>query len=122
MGALGLVQAGDGGSAGAYQFDSDGLSVDSRLAYYLQSLTPQQLQNSLDGKSPTADLIAINNDLTGGAGLPCGTAESGDPNCTGGAPLSAFGLGGIFGSVPTWVWLAGGGTLAALLLIPRGGR
>lgn len=123
IGSLGLVQAGDGGSAGTYQFGSTGLSADPRLAYYLQDLTPPQLQNALDGKSPNADLIQLLQVEQSGSDLPCGTPESGDPYCNGGLPQ---GGGGILnsllpsiGSVPTWVWVAGAGTVAALLLIPR---
>lgn len=117
--AAGLVQAGDGGNAGVYQFGQDGLSNDPRLAYYLQSLTPQQLQTALDGGDPLAGLIQANSDLMTGAGLPCGTAASGDPNCTGGAPLSAYSFGGILASVPTWAWLTGAGALGVLVLAGR---
>lgn len=116
---MGLVQQGAGGNAYSYSYDSDGLSNDPQLAYYLQGLTPAQLQTALNGQDPTADLIAVNTALITGQGLPCGTSASGDPNCTGGAPLSAFSLSGILGSVPTWALIAGGGTLAALLLTRR---
>ena len=112
---IGLVQAGAGGSAGAYSFDaSTGLSNDPALAYYLQDLTPAQLQTALNGQSPNADLIAVNNAITSGAGLPCGTTESGDPSCNGGAAP-----GGIFGSMPTWVWLAAAAGLAAFVVVKR---
>lgn len=118
MGAT-LVQAGDGGSAAQYSFDSDGLSNDPRLSFPLQSLTYAQLQTALDGGDPLPGLMSSLQSEISGAGLPCGTVASGDPNCTGGAPLSAFGLGGILPSIPTWAWIAGIGTLGALLLIPR---
>jgi hypothetical protein len=112
---IGLVQAGAGGSAGAYSFDAaTGLSNDPSLAYYLQDLTPAQLQTALNGQSPNADLIALNTAIMNGTGLPCGTTESGDPNCDGGAAP-----GGLFGSMPTWVWLAAAAGLAAVLVVKR---
>lgn len=104
---LGLVQMGQGGSALNYSFDSDGLSNDPQLPIYMQSLTPSQLQTALNGGDPLPGLIQTTNDLINGVGLPCGTAESGDPNCTGGAPGGA-GLS----SVPMWAWLVGGGLVA----------
>lgn len=99
---------GAGGSASSFQFDATGLSSDPRLAPYLQSLTPAQLQTALDGRDPSGDLSQlIEQEQTGtGAGwLPCGGAN--DPTCSGGAAAS---------SVPLWVWLAGGGALAFALL------
>ena len=107
MGAA-LVQAGDGGSAAQYTFDSDGLSNDPRLSYPLQSLTYAQLQTALDGGDPLPGLISlINQDITGtGAGsLPCGGANN--PTC--GPPLSP-------NSIPSWVWYAGA-ALGAIALI-----
>ena len=115
---MGLVQAGDGGTASAYQF-TNGLSNDPQLSYYLQDLTPAQLQVALNGGDPTADLTSLLNQSQTGTGagvLPCGDPNGPDPNCTGGAPLSAFGLGGILPSVPAWVWIAGAGGLALLLV------
>jgi hypothetical protein len=104
---LGIVTAGAGGSAGNYSFDADGLSNDPRLSYSLQSLTPAQLQNALDGGDPAADLIdLLHADIAGtGAGsLPCGTADN--PTC-GPAPG--------FSSVAPWVWLAVGGLVLLTL-------
>jgi hypothetical protein len=112
---IGLVQAGAGGSAGTYKFDpATGLSNDPSLAYYLQDLTPAQLQTALNGQSPNADLMAVNNAIVTGQGLTCGTTESGDPNCDGGAAP-----GGLFGSMPTWVWIAAAAGLAALVAVKR---
>jgi hypothetical protein len=119
LGAAPLIQAGAGGSAGTYTFDSTGLSNDPRLAYYLQDLTPQQLQTALDGGDPGPVLQQLLQDDMNGVGLPCGTTASGDPNCTGGAPLSAYSGLGILSSVPTWVWLAGAGGIGALVLLGR---
>lgn len=112
---MGLVQQGAGGSAGSYSFDpATGLSNDPALAYYLQDLTPAQLQTALNGQSPNADLIAVNNAIMTGSGLPCGTAESGDPDCNGGAAP-----GGIFANMPVWVWVAAAAGLTAVLVIRR---
>lgn len=123
---IGLVQAGAGGSAGSYTFNPQtGLSNDPQLAYYLQDLTPPQLQNALNGNSPNADLIHLLNDEqtgTGAGSLPCGTTESGDPNCNGGQPVGGGILNSLLpslASIPTWVWVASAGTIAAVLLIPR---
>jgi hypothetical protein len=103
---LGIVAAGAGGYAATYTFDSDGLSSDSRLAPALQSLTPAQLQNALDGGDPAADLLSLlRQDVTGtGAGsLPCGTADN--PTC--GPPPAP---------IPTWVWYAGAAVGGIVLL------
>lgn len=110
-GRMGLVQAGDGGSAYSYSFDADGLSNDPQLAYNLQSLTPQQLQTALNGGDPLPGLIAVTNALATGQGLPCGTTASGDPSCSA-AAASANPLANI----PLWVWFASGGVLALLVL------
>jgi hypothetical protein len=124
MGAI-LVQPGSGGSASQFTFDSNGLSNDPTLSYDLQGLTYNQLQTALtpsgtpgvSGGDVTGDLIALTNSLTTGVGLPCGTAASGDPNCTGGMPQSTFaGLSGALSSVPVWAWLAGGGALLLVLV------
>jgi hypothetical protein len=87
---LGLVQIGSGGNASAYSFDSvTGLSKDNRLAFYLQDLTPAQLQTALDNRDPGPDLKALlNEDLTGtgrgwlpcGSGTDCGSAPPDDEN------------------------------------------
>ena len=116
---LGLVESGDGGSAASYTFDDSGLSNDPRLAYYLQDLTPAQLQNALDGKDPTQTLVQqLTTDITG-SDLPCGTVESGDPFCNGGKPQGPKTPGLNLPNVPLTVWLIAGGTLAALILTRR---
>lgn len=106
---IGVVTQGQGGSAASYTF-VDGLSQDPSLAYYLQDLTPAQLQTALDGRSPTGDIITLlqqEQTATGAGYLPCGTPEN--PNC---GPVSG---GFSFSSLPTWAWLAGG-AFAVLLL------
>lgn len=120
IGSLGIVQAGGGGSASSYQFDADGLSQDPRLAYYLQSLTPAQLQIALDGGDPGPILQQTNTDLMTGEGLTCGTP--GNPTC-GPAPGSSLFSGLLNGmtSVPTWVWL-GGAAIVATAGFFNGGR
>jgi hypothetical protein len=105
---LGIVKAGDGGSAADYSFDADGLSNDPRLAYYLQSLTPAQLQVALDGGDPLPGLAdLLHQDITGtGAGsLPCGQP---------GNPCGA--IPGAFAGIPAWAWIAGGIMATALLI------
>jgi hypothetical protein len=86
---------GAGGTAGAYRFDPDtGLSKDPRLAYYLQDLTPSQLQTALDGGSPNQDLLELlyqEQTGTGAGWLPCGTADN--PTC--GPPPDAAGKPGL---------------------------
>jgi hypothetical protein len=112
---IGLVQQGAGGSAASYKFDpATGLSNDPALAYYLQDLTPAQLQTALNGQSPTADLMAVNNAIMTGAGLPCGTTESGDADCNGGAATGS----GFLSSIPVWAWIGGAG-LAVFLVMKR---
>jgi hypothetical protein len=119
---MGLVQVGDGGSASDYTFDPlTGLSNDPQLSYPLQNLTPAQLQTGLTNPGGvTQDLIAANNALISGSGLPCGTTASGDPTCgaagaTAAEPLNQ--LKNSFGSIPAWAWLAGGA--GALVLVLR---
>lgn len=107
---LGVATIGSGGSAGDYIFDSDGLSKDPRLAYYLQSLTPAQLQLALDGGDPGPMLQQLLTDAanaTGPGALPCGTPDN--PTC---GPAGGFSLS----SVPLWAWLAGGSVGALLIL------
>jgi hypothetical protein len=100
---LGVVNAGDGGSATNYTFDqSTGLSNDPSLAPYLQNLTFSQLQTALNGQSPNADLSSLlYQDLTatGAGSLPCGGTDN--PTC--GQP-GGDGGGGLPSSSP-WLWL-----------------
>lgn len=107
LGRLGLVNAGDGGSASDYIFgDMDNLSHDPRLAPSLQDLTRAQLQNALDGGDPLPDLLELlREDITGtGAGsLPCG--QPGNP--CGPENKSA---------IPTWVWIAGAAAAGLFIL------
>ena len=42
------VVLGQGGSAASYSFGTNGLSNDPRLPYYMQNLTPDQLQTALN--------------------------------------------------------------------------
>lgn len=119
---LGLVTAGAGGNAGDYSFDSDGLSNDPRLAYYLQSLTPSQLQAALDGQAPTAaDILGPSYSLT--------TCEQNyDPTiCGPGGPTTTNPLAMSLGfnlpslsSLPTWAKVAGaaGAVVLVLALMP----
>lgn len=113
LGRLGVVGMGAGGNAGSYRFDpATGLSNDPQLAYYLQDLTPAQLQTALDGGSPNPDLISLlEQDLSGtGAGwLPCGTAAT--PAC---GPATPNGLA----SIPVWAWVLLG---TAVVLLAIGG-
>ena len=119
---LGIVNAGDGGNAGLYQFN-DGLSSDPALAPYLQDLTPAQLQAALDGKSPSIT------DMIGTSPLTLTTCQQNyDPAiCGPGGPNStnplAMSLGlssnSIFGAVPTWALFAGVAVLGVALF---GGR
>ena len=106
---MGLVQAGAGGSAASYSFDpATGLSNDPQLAYYLQDLTPAQLQTALDGGDPSNQLQVLltqESTATGAGALPCGTA--GNPTC-GAAPTG-------LASIPAWAWLAGGAAVVALV-------
>jgi hypothetical protein len=55
---------------------------------------------------------------TGQFSLPCGTPAN-DPNCdgntTGPFAPKGFSLGSL-GTVPTWLWIAGGGILAFSLV------
>lgn len=110
---MGVVTMGAGGNASSYKFDpSTGLSNDPQLAYYLQDLTPAQLQTALDGLSPSTDLnTVLYQDITGtGAGsLPCGSPGGTDPTCSGGKPTG-------LGTIPTWAWFAGAGLFALALL------
>jgi hypothetical protein len=106
---MGLVTAGSGGSAYNYSFDADGLSNDPQLAYNLQSLTPQQLQTALN-PDPTGELtyqqtLAVNNQYIS-SGLNCDGTDCGTtiPNPS------------LFPSIPTWLWLVGGGVIAFSLL------
>lgn len=103
------MQAGDGGYASAYSFDpATGLSNDPQLAYYLQNLTPSQLQTALNGGDPTADitnLLVQEATATGAGALPCGGPNN--PSC---APV-ATGTG-----IPSWVLWTGAG-VGALLVI-----
>lgn len=111
----GSIGIGAGGSASSYNF-TNGLSNDPQLASALQDLTPSQLQTVLTNPSGiNADLIALNNQLISGFGLPCGTVESGDPNCNGGggSPNSPNPLS----QIPVWGWLALG--VGALFLIGK---
>lgn len=110
---MGLVQAGDGGSASSYQF-TDGLSSDPQLSPHLQDLTPAQLQAALNGQAPTlADMIGPSLILT-----TC--QQNYDPTICGPGSASttnplAMSLGlGI--NVPTWAWYAAGAAGAALLV------
>jgi hypothetical protein len=109
---LGVITAGAGGNAGSYAFDpSTGLSSDPKLAYYLQDLTPAQLQTALDGQSPSADLVSLFNQAitgTGAGALPCGSADSSDPTCTGGGMPTT--------NTNTWL-IAGAAALILLLLV-----
>jgi hypothetical protein len=74
-----VAQMGSGQSAASFSFDPEsGLSSDPKLAYYLQDLTPTQLQQAFDGQAP--DLIGLLNQETTGTGagtLPCG--QPGNP-------------------------------------------
>lgn len=112
---MGVVLMGAGGNAADYTFDpASGLSNDPKLAYYLQDLTPAQLQTALTNPSGvTADLTSLLNQAmtgTGAGALPCGSANSNDPNCT----------GGVKSSMPSWLPLALGGV--GVLLIVFGTR
>jgi hypothetical protein len=108
---MGLVAYGGGGNASGYQFDpSTGLSNDPRLSSGLQDLTPAQLQTALSGGDPYQGAMSLlQQDITGtGAGaLPCGDANGPDPTCSGGNASAG---------VPVWLWIAGGGLVALLLL------
>lgn len=108
---MGLVTMGAGGNAGSYSFDpSTGLSNDPQLAYYLQNLTPAQLQTALNGESPGSDLSSLlYQDLTatGAGSLPCGGADN--PTC--GPPAST-----PLSTILLW----GAGILGVVLLL--GGR
>jgi hypothetical protein len=111
---IGIVQSGQGGNASDYSFDpSTGLSNDPQLAYYLQDLTPQQLQVALT-PDPTGDMqyqttLASHNAYVT-SGLDCdGTT------CGANIPANTFSLP----SVPTWVWIAGAAVAGVALL---GGR
>lgn len=103
-GRMGLVTLGQGGSASMYTFDADGLSNDPRLPFYMQSLTPAQLQTALN-PDPTGELtyqqtLAANDEYVA-SGLNCDGTDCG-------ATLPA--------SIPTWLWVLGGGVLAFTLL------
>jgi len=108
---MGVIVMGAAGSAAQYTFDPDtGLSNDPRLAYYLQDLTPAQLQTALDGKSPNKDLISLFEQAvtgTGAGSLPCGSSGN-DPNCDSNAAAKS--------GVPTWAWIAGAAGLGLVLL------
>jgi hypothetical protein len=82
-----VVQAGDGGTAGSYSFDPvTGLSNDPNLAYYMQDLTPAQLQTALNGDSPTevvSTLLYQDASGTGAGSLPSGAAFGGAVTGTG---------------------------------------
>ena len=118
---LGVVNAGDGGNAGMFQF-SDGLSSDPALASYLQDLTPTQLQAALNGQAPSiADMIGTPSVLTtcqqNYDPAICGPGGANSTN-----PLAmSLGLSSnsIFGSMPTWALFAGAGFLAFAIF---GGR
>lgn len=125
VGSLGVVQAGAGGSAGTYQFDSTGLSSDPRLAFYLQSLTPSQLQAALNGQAPSGQDIGTTDF---GHMASCSNPAEYDPTiCGPGGPTATNPLdmsGWLpklpsLSDIPTWGWIAGGGIIAALFLIPR---
>jgi len=120
---LGVVTSGSGGNAGDYQFDATGLSKDPRLAWYLQDLTPAQLQAALNGEDPSDEVRALLEEERTGTGrgwLPCGTAAN--PTCgpadTG--ILHSLGLDlptlPTLPTIPTWVWLAGGGVIGLIAL------
>jgi hypothetical protein len=111
---LGVVTIGSGGSASSFSFDpATGLSNDPNLAYDLQGLTPAQLQTALTNPSGvTTDLQSLLYQSATGTGagtLPCGSAGSSDPNCTGGLPTG-------LSSVPVLVWVLGGLAVALLVL------
>jgi hypothetical protein len=94
-----------------------GLSNDSRLAYYLQNLTPAQLQTALDGGDINQSLIELlHQDLTGtGAGwLPCGGVNN--PTCgPAGGPDVGSG-NSVFGNLPSGLMLIGCGLIGLVAL------
>ena len=110
---LGIVQSGAGGNAGNYLFDSDGLSNDPQLAPYLQGLTPAQLQTALS-PDPTGELQYQQTLSSFNAYINSGLNCDGT-NCGANIPQNPLGLP----SIPTWVWWAGVGLTAAVLLAPR---
>jgi hypothetical protein len=119
-----LSRMGDATDATSYTF-TDGLSSDARLPAWLQDLTPAQLQNALNGGAPSIqDMLGPGSTVL----ASCSNPAQYDPTICGpgGAsatsPLLMNNLLPSLGSVPTWVWYAGIGTIAALFLIPKGGR
>lgn len=121
------IQAGAGGSAADYNFnppigapatpikdffinpqeptppDVAGLSNDSRLAYYLQNLTPAQLQTALDGGDPSgalATLLYQDQTATGAGYLPNAAVPTSNP----------------LASIPLWVWIAALAAAAGILI------
>lgn len=120
-GGLGVVQAGGGGSAGDFTF-YNGLSQDSRLAYYLQDLTPSQLQDALAGKNPSAadigafdfsELFSCSNPAQYDASI-CGP---GGPSATSALSMNLANLNPLNGAtVPGWALIAGAG-VGLLLLV-----
>jgi hypothetical protein len=103
-GRIGLVQMGQGGSALDYTFDADGLSNDSRLPTYMQSLTPAQLQVALN-PDPSGDLTLQESISSHDAYIASGV-NCDDTGCGNNLPTP---------SVPLWVWIAGGGLVAITL-------
>ncbi len=114
---LGVVMNGGGGSASSYTFDpKTGLSSDPRLAYFLQNLTPAQLQGALDGQDPTSTVrqqLIDEQQGTGDFWLTCG--QPGNP-CGPPADSSAFSNPFSSLTIPSWVWFAGAAVTGVFLL------